>query len=100
MIQPYRKPIWLQLVLTFLRTMQMVITPDSGEEHLYWPLILRGVGLWLLFVPTTLSLSTLKKVEEYRRSSIYWDDAPGGFFGAISPLYRSIQSEHRKFTTS
>ena len=41
--------------------MQQVITPDSGEEHMFWPLILRGVGLGLLFVPiTTLSLSTLK----------------------------------------
>jgi DHA2 family multidrug resistance protein len=60
----YRKPIWLQLVFltfSFYVLMQLVITPDSGEEHLYWPLILRGVGLWLLFVPiSTLSLSTLK----------------------------------------
>jgi DHA2 family multidrug resistance protein len=41
--------------------MRSVITPDSGVEHMYWPLILRGVGLGLLFVPiTTLSLSTLK----------------------------------------
>jgi DHA2 family multidrug resistance protein len=65
MIQPVRKPIWLQLVLTFsfYVLMQLVITPDSGEEHLYWPLILRGVGLGLLFVPiSTLSLSTLGKV--------------------------------------
>ena len=45
----------------FTYWMQLVITPDSGEEHLYWPLILRGVGLGLLFVPiSTLSLSTLK----------------------------------------
>lgn len=41
--------------------MQNVITSDSGEEHLFWPLIVRGIGLGLLFVPiTTLSLSTLK----------------------------------------
>src|SRR5690606_13052949 len=38
-----------------------VITPDTGSEHFYWPLIVRGIGLGLLFVPiTTLSLSTLK----------------------------------------
>ena len=37
------------------------MTPDTGVEHLFWPLILRGIGLGLLFVPiTTLSLSTLK----------------------------------------
>lgn len=36
------------------------MTPDTGVEHMYWPLILRGIGLGLLFVPiTTLSLSTL-----------------------------------------
>ncbi len=41
--------------------MYNVITPDTGAENMYWPLILRGIGLGLLFVPiTTLSLSTLK----------------------------------------
>ncbi|WP_298392614.1 DHA2 family efflux MFS transporter permease subunit [Flavobacterium sp.] len=41
--------------------MRNVMTPDTGVEHFYWPLILRGIGLGLLFVPiTTLSLSTLK----------------------------------------
>lgn len=41
--------------------MSNVLTQDTGAEHLFWPLILRGVGLGLLFVPiTTLSLSTLK----------------------------------------
>jgi DHA2 family multidrug resistance protein len=49
------------LTFSFYVLMQLVITPDSGEEHLYWPLILRGVGLGLLFVPiSTLSLSTLR----------------------------------------
>jgi hypothetical protein len=27
------------------------VTPDTGEEHMYWALILRGVGLGLLFRP-------------------------------------------------
>lgn len=41
--------------------MHNIITPDTGEEHMFWPLILRGIGLGLLFVPiTTLALSTLK----------------------------------------
>ncbi|RAR70801.1 DHA2 family efflux MFS transporter permease subunit [Flavobacterium aciduliphilum] len=41
--------------------MNQVMTPDTGVEHFYWALILRGIGLGLLFVPvTTLSLSTLK----------------------------------------
>jgi DHA2 family multidrug resistance protein len=46
-------------IFTFM--MHNVMTPDTGVEHMFWPLILRGVGLGLLFVPiTTLSLSTLK----------------------------------------
>jgi DHA2 family multidrug resistance protein len=38
-----------------------VMTPDTGTEHFFWPLVARGLGLGLLFVPiTTLSLSTLQ----------------------------------------
>ena len=38
-----------------------ILTPDTGSEHFIMPLVMRGVGLGLLFVPiTTLSLSTLK----------------------------------------
>lgn len=41
--------------------MYAIMTPDTGSEHMFWPLVVRGVGLGLLFVPiTTLSLSTLK----------------------------------------
>jgi len=40
--------------------MYLMMTPDTGAEHFFWPLVVRGVGLGLLFVPiTTLSLSTL-----------------------------------------
>ncbi|WP_299780425.1 DHA2 family efflux MFS transporter permease subunit [uncultured Formosa sp.] len=40
--------------------MYLEMTPDTGVEHFFWPLVVRGVGLGLLFVPiTTLSLSTL-----------------------------------------
>lgn len=45
----------------FTYWMHNVMTPDTGTEHLFWPLIVRGLGLGLLFVPiTTLSLSALK----------------------------------------
>lgn len=45
----------------FTFIMRNKMTPDTGTDHFYWALILRGVGLGLLFVPiTTLSLSTLK----------------------------------------
>lgn len=39
----------------------LILTPDTGSEHFFWPLVIRGVGLGLLFVPiTTLSLSNLR----------------------------------------
>lgn len=45
----------------FTYWMHNMMTPDTGEEHLFWPLIVRGLGLGLLFVPiTTLALSSLK----------------------------------------
>ncbi len=38
-----------------------VLTPDTPSSTFFWPLILRGVALGMLFIPiTTLSLSTLK----------------------------------------
>jgi len=38
-----------------------ILTPDTGQEAFFWMLILRGLGMGLLFIPiTTLSLSTLK----------------------------------------
>ena len=38
-----------------------IITPDTGADDFFWMLIVRGLGMGLLFIPiTTLSLSTLK----------------------------------------
>lgn len=38
-----------------------LLTPDTSEQNFFWALIVRGIGLGLLFIPiTTLSLSTLK----------------------------------------
>lgn len=38
-----------------------ILTPDTGSENFFWPLIMRGIGMGMLFIPiTTLSLSTLK----------------------------------------
>ena len=38
-----------------------LMTPDTPKSAFFWPLILRGVAMGLLFIPiTTLSLSTLK----------------------------------------
>jgi len=41
-----------------------ILTIDTSKESFFWPLILRGIGMGLLFIPiTTLSLSTLKGIE-------------------------------------
>ncbi|HTS44309.1 MAG TPA: DHA2 family efflux MFS transporter permease subunit [Puia sp.] len=38
-----------------------ILTPDTSQEAFFWMLIVRGVGMSMLFIPiTTLSLSTLK----------------------------------------
>lgn len=38
-----------------------IISPDTGADNFFWMLIVRGIGLSLLFIPiTTMALSTLK----------------------------------------
>jgi DHA2 family multidrug resistance protein len=38
-----------------------ILTPDTSKQSFFWMLIMRGIGLGLLFIPVTaLSLSTLK----------------------------------------
>ena len=59
--QKYLVAIGFLMFFFFTFWMYNIMTPDTGEEFMYWPLIIRGLGLGLLFVPiTTLSLSTLK----------------------------------------
>lgn len=59
--QGYMVGVGFLVFFFFTFWMRNIITPDTGVEHMYWPLILRGIGLGLLFVPiTTLALSTLK----------------------------------------
>lgn len=59
--QGYMVGVGFLVFFFFTFMMYSRMTPDTGVEHMYWPLILRGIGLGLLFVPiTTLSLSTLK----------------------------------------
>lgn len=38
-----------------------ILTPDTGHENFFWMLMVRGVGMGMLFIPITmLALSTLK----------------------------------------
>lgn len=59
--QTYMVALGFLAFFIFTYWMHNIMTPDTGEEHMFWPLIVRGIGLGLLFVPiTTLSLSALK----------------------------------------
>jgi len=62
--QKYLVAIGFTVFFIYSYWMHILITPDTGSELLFWPLVVRGVGLGLLFVPiTTLALSTLKGKE-------------------------------------
>ncbi|MGJ1320241.1 MDR family MFS transporter [Sphingobacterium spiritivorum] len=59
--QKYMVAVGLCIFFGFSFFMYGILTNDTGSEHMFWPLISRGVGLGLLFVPVmTLSLSTLQ----------------------------------------
>ena len=79
--------------------MHNLMTPDTGSEHLFWPLVVRGVGLGLLFVPiTTLALSTLKGKEIGEGAAFTGMMRQlGGSFGIaiITTLIFRLNQQHR-----
>ena len=53
-------PVGFTIFFFFTFWMAAKISPTAGEEDFFWPLILRGVGLGLIFLPiTTMSLAGL-----------------------------------------
>lgn len=59
--QKYLAAVGFAVFFIYSYWMFNIMTPDTGSEHMFWPLVARGFGLGLLFVPiTTLALSTLK----------------------------------------
>jgi DHA2 family multidrug resistance protein len=82
-----------------------LITGQSGSSDFFWPLILRGVGLGLMFVPlTTITLAELSSAELPQGTGLYnFFRQLGGSFGiaAIATLvsrytsqFRTILGEH------
>lgn len=54
------------MIIFFLYSLMSdkIITPQTGADTFFWPLMVRGVGLGLLSVPiSTMALSTLKGAE-------------------------------------
>ncbi|MBT9393064.1 DHA2 family efflux MFS transporter permease subunit [Hymenobacter sp. NST-14] len=59
--QKYMLPFGFGIFFLFTFWMSLKISPTAGEDDFFWPLILRGVGLGLLFLPvTTMSLQGLR----------------------------------------
>jgi DHA2 family multidrug resistance protein len=79
--------------------MHLEMTPDTGVEHFFWPLIVRGVGLGLLFVPiTTLALSTLsgKSIGEGAAMTGMMRQLGGSFgIAIITTFIARFNQEHR-----
>lgn len=79
--------------------MYTIITNDTGTEHMFWPLIIRGIGLGLLFVPImTLSLSTLQGREIGEGAAFTGMSRQlGGSFGiALITTFISRDSQHHR----
>jgi DHA2 family multidrug resistance protein len=82
-----------------------LITSQSGADDFFWPLILRGIGLGMMFVPlTTLTLVGLSSHELSQGSGLYnFFRQLGGSFGiaVIATLvtryttqFREVLGEH------
>jgi DHA2 family multidrug resistance protein len=82
-----------------------LVTGQSGASDFFWPLIARGVGLGLMFVPlTTITLAELSSSELAQGTGLYnFFRQLGGSFGiaAIATLvvrytsqFRAILGEH------
>jgi DHA2 family multidrug resistance protein len=63
-----------------------ILTPDTAEQAFFWPLIIRGIGMGMLFIPiTTLALSTLRGAEIGKGASFTGMMRQlGGSFGVAS----------------
>ena len=97
--QAYMVAVGFLIFFGFTFWMHNVLTPDTGAEHLFWPLILRGIGLGLLFVPiTTLSLSTLtgKSIGEGAAFTGMMRQLGGSFgIAIITTFIARFNQEHR-----
>lgn len=82
-----------------------LITGESGTHDFFWPLIMRGLGLGLMFVPlTTVTLAELSLAELPQGTGLYnFFRQLGGSFGiaVIASLvtrytaqYRAVLAEH------
>ena len=76
-----------------------LITAESGAHDFFWPLVLRGVGLGMMFVPlTTITLAELSLAELPQGTGLYnFFRQLGGSFGiaGISTLVARFTAQTR-----
>ncbi|SMG12458.1 DHA2 family efflux MFS transporter permease subunit [Sphingobacterium psychroaquaticum] len=97
--QKYMVAVGLCIFFGFSFFMFGLITNDTGAEHMFWPLIIRGVGLGLLFVPVmTLSLSTLsgKAIGEGAAFTGMSRQLGGSFGIALITTFISRDTQHHR----
>ncbi|MCB2378668.1 DHA2 family efflux MFS transporter permease subunit [Hymenobacter sp. BT635] len=59
--QKYMIPAGFLIFFVFTFWMAQIISPTAGEDDFFWPLMVRGLGMGLIFLPiTTMSLAGLK----------------------------------------
>ncbi|WP_428666957.1 DHA2 family efflux MFS transporter permease subunit [Runella sp.] len=92
-------PIWyaaIGFLLFFGFTYDLsTIGPDAGPDYFFWPLIIRGIGMGMIFIPlTTITLADLKNIEIPQGSALTnMVRQLGGTFGtAIMTTYISTRS--------
>ncbi|RZK18134.1 MAG: DHA2 family efflux MFS transporter permease subunit [Hymenobacter sp.] len=95
--QKYMIPVGFLIFFGFTFWMAAKISPTAGEGDFFWPLIVRGVGLGLIFLPiTTMSLAGLQGKDAGQAAGLTGMIRQlGGSFGvAIVGTYleRSIQA--------
>jgi len=95
--QKFMLPVGFAIFFGFTFWMGSRISPTAGEHDFFWPLIVRGVGLGLIFMPiTTMSLAGLQGRDAGQAAGLTGMIRQlGGSFGvAIVGTYleRSIQN--------
>ena len=102
--QTYMVAIGFLVFFVFSFWMRHELTPTTDTKDMFWPLIFRGIGLGLLFIPiTTLSLSSLsgKGIGEGAAFTGMMRQLGGSFGIAIVTTFISrFNQEHRVILVS
>jgi DHA2 family multidrug resistance protein len=97
--QQYLAALGMLLFFFFCFWGYKILTPNTSEDAFFWPLILRGMAMGMLFIPvTTLSLSTLKgkQIQEGAAFTGMMRQLGGSFgIAVITTLMAQKTVEHR-----